>query len=265
MKNKKVVAAAVALAVVLALVVGGGFYNGNRVKSYAQTAEGIYNETIAKWSSDLENTGSEGDFDAVTSKIEEIKKKSEENLARLNSMSTPTKAKDLSNDMKAYFELSKKTAENVKPFLNYFNAFTAAGEALSGVGTDLGGTSGNVADFQKAKDDLDKVVKDLKSTTPPDAFKSGHDEFVKTMEDFSDALGDFIAAYESEDVDAMTAASQALSDSMTGLYDVSGLFDESAMAEIVPQADTDKMEELDGKIKSQIGTLKQTSFLIWPI
>lgn len=109
MKNKKTVLIIVlsTVALIVVGVVGWGFYNGNRISTYVDSAQAMMNESD-DWEDKYDNSYSSDldDFSQVVVDLESIKKEADTNLATLNSANVPNKATDLHNYLVEYYTLA---------------------------------------------------------------------------------------------------------------------------------------------------------------
>lgn len=242
--------------VVIALGISGyGLYNGSQIKSYAEKGEKMENQA-KEWKKLFDDTGNAGESKDA---FEKIKSDSEKNLTELEKTKAPTRAKELESNLKEYFTLSKKVAGELVSVADWATEIEKIGNDLSKMDTfDSSSTQAMASSMKKAKDELDKSIKKLKSMDVPKGLEEQHKAMQEYLEEISDVFGKMATALENEDYNTMSS----LGTTFENKFSQSKIEDfqpDEALSDLF-KTDVDKINELEKKIDEQVKNLKTLTF-----
>jgi len=250
--------------ILIAGILGWGFYNGSKTKAYANKAESIYQNFQKNWSMEKVNIAQYDSGEEYLEKVKEIKAETEKALAEISKLSGTSKTKELQNNLQDYFTTIKtvaETAEYMDNFLSIEKLFTALGAVLTSPNDPI--LIENIATAQK---ELDKTINKLKETKTPLAFKEFNDQLIGYLERISEPLDELNKAAKASDPEAAAKATTAYLNSLQSFNlenELKNLDEDQIMQKVFPTSDKDKVNNLEKKIESAISSLKNTIFVLF--
>lgn len=237
------------------LVLGCGFVNGYRVKSYAKKAEFIYNGT-KKWNEDDLNNS---DFASSKTAVKKVADDSAKYLNELNAIQAPGQAKTLDTNLKEYFTKSKKVADYAFDLMGYLEQIERISKIYSDSFSSTAATTPEamVTELEQQKTQMQQALADLDKINVPESMKVAHASFRKMIADTIPLYDQMITALRANDLNGlMNVSTSALTGTAEGLESVNP---ETSLEKDLGN-DTKRLNELEKQIPAEITKLKGTNF-----
>lgn len=248
-----------AVTAVVILILGYGLYNASKVRSYAKDVDEIITESEKEWSTkEIEkNTSSATELQKIMNKV---KTDSEVQLAKLNSMSAPGKAKDLEKKTKEYFTLAKNAAEQTSAFLTYVKVVGTSAEDLKGAGTATAATTAAdiSASFTKMHNALSSTITKMEATTPPSSMKDFHDKYIAALKKMDAAIVKGIGYANANQLDKLQSITGDLEGAIKDLEAIKTPSNDTILEDLVTKGNKDKLDKYPSQIKADAVKLEKT-------
>jgi len=251
------------LVIILAIgaaIVGWGFYNGARVRSYAKEVKSIMEDSNKAWTmQDMENENT-GDLENIRIQAETIKADSEEQLAKLDKLSVPRRTNDLNTKVLDYFNIAKNMSTEVLEFLDYAEILEDTQENLASFGGTITGVESFIKSFEELHESLVKNIENLETANPPATFKEFNAEYLEVLKKF-DALIVKAIKYaknnQMEKVENLSSESDEIIQEFNQIYIPN---ESEALEEIVSEEEKNKLLNYPEEIKKDVNDLIKIKF-----
>lgn len=257
-KSNKTIFAVVVL--VLLCILGYGFYNGSKVKSYAKDVDEMVTTSDAKW--DGKDFGESQSVVELKKQMNEAEKEAGDNLLKLDNMKAPGKAKDLERKTKEYFTLVKDAASDTSDFLDYIAAVDKTSNEFKDTSITGSVTDKNsfIRLFTRLHNSLSATLTKLKAITPPPSFRNFHDKYISALERMDSAvvksLG-YAKANQLEKIGSVLPQLEAASQELTASSIPNT---EAILRDIITKNEKERLDSLSGQIKKEADELEKTVF-----
>ncbi|MDO8507970.1 MAG: hypothetical protein Q7S53_05410 [bacterium] len=248
-----------AVLTVVVLILGYGFYNASKVRSYAKDVDAIITESDATWNTkEIEKSSSS--ITDLQKEMNKVKTDSEVQLAKLNSMSAPGKAKDLEKKTKEYFVLAKNVADQTATFLEYVKVVEASGNDLKNIdsGATTPSAAGVAATFTKMHNALSATITKLEAATPPSSMKDFHDKYIAALKKMDAAIVKGIDYANANQLDKLSTITTDLDGAVKDLNAIKTPSNDTILEDLVTKANKDKLDKYPDQIKAEAQKLEKT-------
>lgn len=255
---KKVLIIGGAVVAVLILVLGYGFYNASKIRSYAKDVNLIITESDAEWNT-KEIEKSANSVTELQKEMNKVKTDSEVQLAKLNSMSAPGKAKKLEKQTKEYFTLAKNAAEQTSEFLAYVKVVEASAGDLKNINTGTITTAADIAlSFTKIHNGLSLTITKLEAATPPASMKDFHDKYIAALKKMDAAIVKGIGYANANQLDQFQGITGDLENATKDLEGIKTPSNDTILEDLVTKGNKDKLDKYPAQIKAEATKLEKT-------
>jgi len=253
MKKEYIVGGVIVAAVVA--VLGYGLYNASKVRSYAKEIDTMITESDAKWNSKTIEKSSSSATD-IQKTMNEVKTDSEVQLAKLNSMSAPGKAKNLEKKTKEYFTLAKNAAEQTSAFLAYVKVIEASSGDVKNVGT--GNPGDVVGTFTKMHEGLTSAIQKLEAATPPSSMKDFHDKYIVALKKMDAAIVKATDYAKTGQTSKLQEVTTELDNIAKDLDSIKTPSNDTILEDLATKENKNKLDLYPGQIKREAQRLEKT-------
>lgn len=248
-----------AVLTVVVLILGYGFYNASKVRSYAKDVDLIITESDTKWNSASITKSSSSSTD-LQKTMNDVKTDSEVQLVKLNSMSAPGKAKNLEKRTKEYFTLAKNAAEQTSTFLVYVKAVEASAGDMKNLNTSAttptaAGVAGTFTTMHNA---LSSTITKMEATTPPSSMKDFHDKYIAALKKMDAAIVKGIGYANANQLEQLSTITTDLDAAVKDLNAVKTPSNDTILEDLVTKGNKDKLDKYPALIKAEAVKLEKT-------
>lgn len=244
---------------VVVLILGYGLYNASKVRSYAKDVDAIITESDTAWNTkDIEKSSSS--VTELQKEMNKVKTDSEVQLAKLNSMSAPGKAKNLEKKTKEYFVLAKNAADQTSTFLAYVKVVEASAGDLKNLdsGEPTPSAAGVAATFTKMHNALSSTITKMEATTPPASMKDFHDKYIAALKKMDAAIVKGIDYANANQLDKLQTITADLDSAVKDLDAIKTPSNDTMLEDLVTKGNKDKLDKYPGQIKAEAQKLEKT-------
>lgn len=257
----------IGIAVAAVLLVGGGvtayaWQKGVQTRSYAKQVRSIIEDSNSKWTSEkfdvkTENTTPE----EVQTKIMVVKTDAENQLARLNALKAPRKAKALEAKTKEYFTMARDTAGKIIMWAEYGKIWMEIGSSFQSMGSSKANTPAEaIAVFDKMHNTLTESLGKLKKTNPPETYKDVHIQMIQMLEKLDQILVQMTDAIRNNDMKGLTKLGSDFQAAGNEFSKIKMPEDSEVIASIVTEDVKNKLKNYPTEIKAEVDELMKTGF-----
>ena len=256
--KKGLIIGGAAIAAVVVLILGYGLYNASKVRSYAKDVNLIITDSDAEWNTkEIEKSSSS--VTELQKEMNKVKTDSEVQLAKLNSMSAPGKAKNLEKKTKEYFTLAKNAAEQTSEFLAYVKVVEESAGDLKDIETGTTTTAAEVAaSFTRMHEGLSSTIAKLEAATPPSSMKEFHDKYIAALKKMDAAIVKGIGYANANQLDQFQSIMGDLEGTIKDLEGIKTPSTETIIEDLVTKANKEKLDKYPDQIKAEATKLEKT-------
>jgi hypothetical protein len=247
------------LAAIVVIVLGYGMYNASKVRSYAKDVNLIITESDAEWNTkEIEKSSSS--VTELQKEMNQVKTDSEVQLAKLNSMSAPGKAKSLEKKTKEYFTLAKNAAEQTSEFLAYVKVIESSAEELKSI--DNGTTANTAADiaasFTRMHVGLSSTITKMEAATPPSSMKEFHEKYIAVLKKMDAAIVKGIDYANTNQLDKFTTIIGDFESAVKDLEGIKTPSNDTIIEDLITKGNKEKLDKYPAQIKAEATKLEKT-------
>lgn len=270
-KVKKVIITLIIVILVLGIGTGGvlfwGRSNAKTDTAYAQKANNLVKDYESKYSDNYfekklnEQLISSAEVLTVKESLEQAKTDAQNDLNALNATKSSKRVASVQKDTQDYFNITIASLDKMIAYMDYLDTLAAATTDLQAVG-NLGGEvsslEGAAAQFDTAKAEVDKVIKQLETASVPDALKDFNAEFKKELINMSQVLGGMSAALRASDMALLgsyTTQMETISKAMATIVSPTDI-----SKSLISSEDQKKLDEIPGELNTEANNFAKKTF-----
>jgi len=258
---KKVIILVLAIVVIVAGVLGYGFYGGYKTKAFAKESEKILDASESKWKVDkiLEPEGVGEDMTKVKSYYTTLKEDSTSALSTLNNLRGTARTKDLEKDLTRFYELGKKAGENGLILIDWIEKMQDVSAKMSPT-ISASGTEQAIAQYNQFKASVDESIKTLKAVETTPSIEEFNQDFLSALEEMSGLLEQMLAYLKNNQLDKIEAMTSQFDQIMKKFSGLQMPATDKIKEDVLTKSEEEEMTKIAERARTNLSELKKVVF-----